>query len=194
MNLSPSCVHGYLKRLQADGWLRIHSGNLTIVSQKEVANTLSIDFLKNFEVGVDGSIQDIVNEIRLEVFARKHRQSFYKSKNTKSGGTSSDQEREKRSRLSMFDTFAITGENCYEGSTTNSIQISYEGLSHLLGMSISGAFYFMKGLEGKIVTKHNRVKKLMYPPSLFKDTYVKGIFVNNGVAYKQLPNVYEFIN
>jgi len=190
IDMSPSTVHGYMKRLEADGLIRRHSNNLTLCPQKDFSLQNGITYLKNVEVSCEGSVEAIMRAMRLEVLARKQRQAAYAS------NKSSDHTREKAheaQRKAMWVNELFVGENCYKGASKDSLQISYVQLGNLFGLSKTGAYYFMRSLDGSLFTKDRQYAPLNCSSEIAKANDLDKLFLKDGVVCKQLPNVYTWI-
>lgn len=198
MGMSPSTTHGYLRRLKRDGLIRKHSKNLTVSSQKAFANRVGITHLKNVEVRCDGAIEDVMLEMRLEVLARKQRQSAHVAERGQRKNVSNDLKREDAPHLkaqgdAMWVNELFIGANCYVGSSKDTLQISYVHLGKLLGLSKTGAYNFMRGLDGSLFIKERQYAKLDCSKEIAKSNELGQLFYKNGILCRQLPNVYKWV-
>lgn len=198
MDMSPSTIHGYLKRLEGDGLLRKHSNNLTVSPQKPLANRCGITHLKNVEVCCEGTVEEVMRLMRLEVLGRKQRQAAHVAEHGQRKNVSNDLKREKASHrkaqeYAMWVNELFIGANCYVGSDKDSLQISYVHLGNLLGLSKTGAYYFMRSLDGSLVRKERQYAKLDCSREIAKSNDLGQLFYKNGVLCRQLPNLYKWI-
>lgn len=174
-----------LSRLEKDGALRYHNGNLTIIKQKKLSDSLEIDNLKVFEVDARCyTLKEVLSQVRRYLVASTHNRSEWRNNPRNDDNTT-----ESRNAPS---------ENWYERFSKEYVQISYLGLAKLWGCSVGTAFNQIKDWCGKQELKKERCEKVF--PDL--DSYVvqearnegdTSFYLNSrGQVCKVMPNKYLF--
>lgn len=174
-----------LERLEKDGALRYHNGNLTIVKQKKISDNLEIDRLKVFEVDARGyTLKDTLSQVRRYLVASTHNRSEWRNNPRNDDNTT-----ESRNAPS---------ESWYAGFSKEYVQISYIGLSKLWGCSIGTAFNQMKEWCNKEEMKKERCKITLpdLDPFVVMEARRDGdtsFYLNGkGEVCKVMPNKYFF--
>lgn len=174
-----------LERLEKDGALRYHNGNLTIVKQKRLSDSLEIDRLKVFEVDARCyTLKETLSQVRRFLVASTHNRSEWRNNPRNDDNTT--------------DSSNAPSENWYERFSKEYVQISYKGLAKMWGCSIGTAFNQMKEWCKNEEMKKENCKKVFSDLDPFVVTEARrdgdtSFYLNSyGEVCKVMPNKYYF--
>lgn len=124
----------YVKKFQKLGWVVVHNGNYVFLNNRGLGKLYDIERHRVISVRV-ADPDAILKEIHLFLLSEKHRSMLYSFRRVVKGEITNEQGR-------LRDGYY---ENFYYPYNKGCLQISYEGLGGLWGMSKTNAFHTMQG-------------------------------------------------